>query len=42
MPQEIIDAFERQENRTLPLVDNLQEINLGSEDFPQNSKDRNP
>ena len=35
MPQELLDAFECQENRTLPLADNLQEINLGSEAFPK-------
>ena len=35
MPQEIIDAFKRQENRTLPLVNDLQEINLGSEISPK-------
>lgn len=35
MRQELLDAFERQENRTLPLIDNLQEINLGSEAFPK-------
>ncbi len=34
MPQEVIDAFERQENRNLPIVDNLQEINLGSKTSP--------
>lgn len=35
MPQELLDAFERQGNRTLPLVDNLQEINLRFEASPK-------
>lgn len=31
----MIDAFERQENQNLPLVDDLREINLGSEVMPR-------
>ncbi len=35
MPKEVIKAFERQENRNLPSVDDLQEINLGSKTMPR-------
>lgn len=35
MPKKVIDTFEHQENRNLPIVDDLQEINLGSKVVPR-------